>query len=203
MNENLDKAAHYAGNFGELWSLAGNCQLDLLKRIGLTPSSKVAEVGCGCLSAGAPLIRYLEDSTYIGIDPNRWLIEAAIEDNLDLMFKHPTFAYNDDFSIPREVDFVISHSVLSHAAYWQLNQFFANVKPALAPGGKILASIRLAEQNSMHETWQYPDNSFFSWSTVENTAAQNDLKVEERKDFREYMTSICPSNFHDWFIATH
>lgn len=43
---------------------------------------------------------------------------------------------------------MLSHSVLSHAAHWQLGEFLANVGVVLAPGGVILASLRLAERNA-------------------------------------------------------
>ena len=36
--------------------------------------SHVLEVGCGCLSAGVPVMRYLQRGHYVGIDPNRWLL---------------------------------------------------------------------------------------------------------------------------------
>ena len=67
---------------------------------------------------------------------------------------------------------------------------------------KILASIRLAEKDSMHETWQYPGNSFFAWKTVASVAYKEGFVVTERPDFKEYMVGIAPANFHDWFVAT-
>jgi cyclopropane fatty-acyl-phospholipid synthase-like methyltransferase len=45
-------------------------------------------------------------------------------------------------------DYIFSHSILSHAAHWQLDQYLENSKRVLAPNGVMLASIRLAEGNS-------------------------------------------------------
>ena len=45
--------------------------------------------------------------------------------------KQPVFLQRTDFdasSLGRRFDFVISHSVLSHAAHWQCPQFFKGVQ---------------------------------------------------------------------------
>ena len=101
--------------------------------------------------------------------------------------KGARFLTRDDFdasSLGVKFDFVFAHSVLSHAAYWQLEAFLRNTSKVLLPEGKILASLCLAEgnaygnpgtsnkQDSMDDTWQYPGNSWFKLTTVETTAAK-------------------------------
>ena len=46
---------------------SGELQLELLKLEGCMPQSSVLEVGCGCLNAGVPIMRYLHRRHYVGI----------------------------------------------------------------------------------------------------------------------------------------
>src|SRR4051794_28633034 len=174
--------------------LSGRVQLGLLKLEGCVPSSRVLDVGCGSLSAGLPLIAWLEPDRYVGIDPNEWLREAALKDSRARRLveqKRARFLSVSDFdasALGLRFDYVLSHSVLSHCAHWQLPQFLRNVSRSLAPGGKIVASLRLAEgnawgsagtpdkQDSRDEHWRYPGSDpiglcWFSWPTVSREAA--------------------------------
>ena len=146
----MNEAQQYVGTD----ETSGGLQLELLKREGCVPSSKVLDIGCGCLSAGLPIMRYLDIGNYVGIEPNRWLIEAALESEEDkaiFVGKNARILFRDDFNaseIGTRFDFVLAHSVLSHAAHWQLGQFLGNSASVLGPWGKIMASIRLAEGNA-------------------------------------------------------
>jgi cyclopropane fatty-acyl-phospholipid synthase-like methyltransferase len=197
---------------------SGELQRELLERTGCTPTSKVLEIGCGFLNAGIPIIRFLAAGNYVGIEPNRWLIDAALtkRDARNLVKeKHARFLYSDTFDASElgiEFDFVISHSVLSHCAHRQLDQFLRTLGRVLASNGCILASLRLSEGNpygsagsthgedSMYETWQYPGVSYFKLSTVEKTARDNCLIATLIPEYTEYCTSRRPQEVHDWFV---
>jgi SAM-dependent methyltransferase len=198
----------------------GEVQLELLKREGCTPRSAVLEVGCGCLSAGAPVMAYLRRGNYVGIEPNRWLLDAGLTDwrtRLLARRRRPTFLAVTDFDarpLGRTYDYVLSHSVLSHCAHWQLEQFVSNVARVLRPGGRILASVRLAEGNaygssgtpdkddSRHGEWQYPDVSWFKLSTVQETAQRHGLRVTVKPQYTELYVARRPHEFHDWLVLT-
>lgn len=178
------------------------------------------DVGCGCLHAGAHLLAYLERGHFAGIEPNRWLLKAALKSPAVAKLvaeKQPHFLHGREFdasSLGTRFDFVLSHSVLSHAAHWQLEQFLRNTERVLAPGGKICASLRLAEGNafgstghpdgvdSMDEEWQYPGVSFFTWKTIAAAAARVGLVAHNRQDLTELYTRTRPKEFHDWVVFT-
>ena len=199
---------------------SGQLQFELLKREGCVPSSRVLEVGCGCLHAGVPLIRYLESGHYAGIDPNEWLRQKTLK-NREIRrlveAKHARFLSVDDFdagSLGIKFDFVLSHSVLSHCAHFQLEQFLRNVAAVLAPGGRILASIRLAEGNafgskgtpdrldSMDRQWVYPGVSWFRLTTVQKTADAIGLTAALIPEYTEFYTRTRRHEFHDWMVFT-
>jgi SAM-dependent methyltransferase len=197
---------------------SGEVQLELLKLEGCSPQSSVLEVGCGCLNAGLPVIAYLDAGRYVGIEPNRWLVEAALRSwrgRLLRARKRPTFLARTDFDaseLGRTFDYVLSHSVLSHCAHWQLEQFVANVGRVLRPEGRVLASIRLAEGNahgspgspdgddSRDEEWQYPDVSWFTFATVQETARRHGLSAVVKPEYTELYVSRRPREFHDWLV---
>jgi len=197
---------------------SGQLQFELLKREGLGPGSKVLEIGCGCLHAGIPLIQYLEKGNYVGVDPNEWLRQEAMRDRRVRQLvtdKQARFLSVDDFDASElgiKFDLVLSHSVLSHCAHGQLEQFLRNASKVITPGGRILASIRLAQGNacgssgtpdqedSMHEKWQYPDVSWFRLSTITKTADTLGLMVVHIPKYTEFYTRTRPHEFHDWVV---
>ena len=178
---------------------------------GAQPDSHVLEVGCGCLVAGRPILQFLEPDHYVGIEPNSWLIEAVMAGlpgtKRLIAEKRPVFLQRTDFdasSLGRRFDFVISHSVLSHAAHWQCPQFFKGVQKVLSDSGVAIVSLRFFDKDnnlmgdSLSPNWVYPDVSYFAWESIQKFAAEENLAVEWRKDYREFFVRSAPSNYHDW-----
>lgn len=216
MDHSFESAQVFVGNTGRDYTIVGQLQLELLQMNGCVPESHVLEIGCGCLVAGRPIMQFLNADRYVGIEPNSWLIEAAksgLPDTIDLIQKkRPIFITVTDFdasSVGRKFDFIISHSILSHAAHWQYPLFLRAIKRALKPRGVALASIRLHDDNnaiagdSNDNEWVYPNVSFFAWDTVRRLALLNDLLPEWRPDYREFFVKSAPSNHHDWLRFTH
>lgn len=197
---------------------SGQLQFDLLVREGCMPTSKVLELGCGCLHLAVPLVEYLDPGNYAGVDPNEWLRKKALADAdvRQLMeTKQVHFLTADDFDASRlgmKFDYIFSHSVLSHVAHWQLEQYLEKASQVLAPTGKILSSIRLAEgnqfgsegtpdcQDSLHQEWQYPGVSWFTMQTVEAFAHKYGLDATLVPEYTQYYTQTRPGEFHDWIV---
>jgi len=200
--------------------ISGRMQAEILFAEGAVPSSRVLEVGCGCLSAGSFLIERLDPERYVGIEPNTWLVDLALQRKSfreTASQKKPRFFDNLDFDASAagcEFDYVLSHSILSHAAHWQLPLFLKNVGACLAPEGRIFASLVLAEgnafgnhgtknkQDSMDEEWVYPGVSYFTEETVRKTAADAGLTATLRHDITERHTKSRPLEIHDWYMFT-
>lgn len=172
---------------------------------GLEPHHRVLDVGCGSLSQGMPLIRYLEPGRYVGLDPAGWLIESALEHDPGLEAKGPRFLYRDDFeagAYGEKFDFVVAHSVLSHAAHWQLEQCLHAVRRNVNEGAVFLASLRLDQYDLFARTWQYPGVSFFRLETVKVAAWYAGWHAEHDPGLRERLTAVAPNDVHDWVRLT-
>ncbi len=166
-------------------------------------------------------MRYLDRHHYVGIEPNRWLLDAAMTDwrvRVVVATSRPPFLGRTDFdasSTGRVFDYVLAHSALSHFAHRQLEEFIRNVARVLQSQGRILASIRLAEGNaygspgapdgddSMDAEWQYPDVSWFKFDTVERVAAQHGLTVVVKPEYTQRFISRRPREIHDWLVFSH
>jgi SAM-dependent methyltransferase len=199
----------------------GEIQFQILRLEGLRPESHVLEIGCGALNASLPIIRFLSPAHYVGIDPNAWLRETQLTKwrvRRLINGKQPLFLNREDFDASetgRQFDYILSHSVLSHAARAQLDQFLRNCARVLAPKGRVLASLRFAEGNnygssgsrdgkdSRDDEWVYPGASYFESSTIEAAAASVGLEVEVKPQYTARMTARCPTEVHDWLVLTH
>jgi len=213
----FQEAMQYVGSPSfEHFLALGQAQLELLKLNGLHASAHVLEIGCGCLRAGHLIMQSLNQDRYVGIEPNTWLIDAAKQDLTGVAelieVKHPLFLESEEFDASRAgrvFDFVVAHSVLSHAAHWQYPLFLRAVKRVLAPNGIVLASIRFYNDSnqiagdSRDEQWVYPGVSYFSWETVRDLAIDNGFMPEWRPDYRTFISGRVPAAIHDWIRLTH
>lgn len=196
----------------------GRCQLEILLREGLKKQHHVLEIGCGALMSAIPIMSFLEKSHYVGIEPNTWLIKASLqipENQIVVDQQSPIFLQNTDFdasSLGIAFDFIFAHSIMSHAAYWQLPLFLKNCAQVLKDGGKVIFSIRLTEVNgfggegasseTLSQDWVYPSCSFFDRQTVVKEARLWFRGVEYKLEYTALLTSDCPGVCHDWFVLT-
>jgi SAM-dependent methyltransferase len=196
----------------------GGVQLELLQREGLERDDYVLEVGCGALLSAIPIMSFLECEHYVGIDPNSYLREKTLliaENRAVVEASKPLFLQSSDFDAEcTEIvfDFIFAHSIMSHAAQWQLPQFLENTAKVLKEGGKVIFSLRLtepneygnegAEQETKASEWQYPGCSFFDEETVVQEAGKWFQRVERKKEYTALITADDWSAFHDWFVLT-
>lgn len=180
---------------------------DFLVELGMTSDSNVLELGCGALSAGRWLIDYLAPDRYFGIEPAGWQVEIALKqkDIKPLTVKRPRFSWRDDFDAQEwrvQFDYVFAHSILSHCASWQWPLLLSTCRRVMAPNSRMLLSFRLGDSDSNLSQWAYPGVAYFSWKTIEETAATNFFKAELRPDLTERMVAVAPADFHDWVLLS-
>ena len=102
------------------YDVIGAAQFALLYALGLREHHRLLDVGCGSLRAGRMLIAYLEPGKYFGVEPNSWLVDEAVKNQVgrDLIdIKSPTFRATDrfDFSGLGEFDFVLAQGIATNA----------------------------------------------------------------------------------------
>src|SRR5688572_18419377 len=90
----------YVGPPGK-YDLVAAMQFNLLTHLGLREFHYLLDVGCGSLRAGRLFIPYLLPGHYYGIEPQAWLIEEGIQNELGrdiLQIKQPNFSNDSNFN---------------------------------------------------------------------------------------------------------
>ncbi|WP_196161773.1 class I SAM-dependent methyltransferase [Reinekea sp. G2M2-21] len=134
---------------GGLWDEIGGLHLTFLVNEGLLPSHDVLDIGCGCLRGGIPLIRYLENYRYYGIDKNKSLVQAGQIElrKYDLTDKDPYLIVNDQFligNIKKRFKYIISVSLFTHLTLDAIDSCLKLVREYLSSSGTYFSSFFLA-----------------------------------------------------------
>ena len=137
----------------ETFEDAGRRQFIALLDEGLSPESKVLDIGCGCLRTAYWLIRFLDPGCYYGIEPASVRVEYGLDHLFTpelVMAKQPRFDFNSHFDssvFVAKFDYFLAGSIWTHASKAQIETtletflrdsnptsvFLASYLPALSP----------------------------------------------------------------------
>jgi cyclopropane fatty-acyl-phospholipid synthase-like methyltransferase len=167
-------------------------QIEELKRLGLQPPDNVLEIGCGPLTAGIPVIQYLDADHYVGVDVRASVLDVAWQQigRHELSAKNPRLIRSDDFGADelgdRRFDYVWSFSVLFHLSDDILNRLFAAVAKRLTNDGMFVANVQTDLESS---TWlQFPflkrTISDYRDAAAKHGFETDDLGTIEERGFR-------------------
>ena len=140
----------FFGGGEERWESRGKFQLFFLKRMGLAPSHRLLDVGCGPIRAGVHFMDYLDPGLYCGVDYNPDFIQTAKElvaQDRHLADKLPELAQLDNFEFSKvngAFDYVMAFSVLNHCDSERKKLFFQQLPGVLKKVAKVYIT---------HATW--------------------------------------------------
>lgn len=158
-------AHHYRAYVGppDKYDLVAAMQFNFLTHLGLREFHYLLDVGCSSLRAGRLFIPYLSPGHYYGIEPEAWLIEEGIKNELGraiLEIKQPVFSYDANFDclhFNRKFDFVVAQSVFSHASQSQIRECLLNIEKCLQPDGVMAATFVKGNVDHEGEESVYPE----------------------------------------------
>jgi cyclopropane fatty-acyl-phospholipid synthase-like methyltransferase len=158
----------------------GATQFRLLTTLGLRETDHLLDFGCGSLRAGRLFLPYLLPGHYYGVEPNQWLLEHAIANEIGqdmIRIKRPSFLHTTDFRVDgfaQQFDFILAQSIFSHCGIDLIATALANFKAALAEHGLVLATFIQTETAAMQEFkgegWIYPHCVAYNAETILRTA---------------------------------
>ena len=140
----LEERAGVPSNRELMWEELGEWQINSLKKLGLSPSNKLLDVGCGPLRFGTYAISYLENGNYHGVEvwePYIKLGKRVLEEFE--ITKDYTMKIDRDFDYEifgEKFDFAIAQSVVTHLSVHQIDKLLSTLKKVMVPGGSFLFS---------------------------------------------------------------
>jgi SAM-dependent methyltransferase len=177
------------------FSKIGRLYLITLLKMGLTPDSKVLDVGCGALRGGFWLIHFLNPNCYYGIEPNETMLEVGKKLLLTeetISYKNPRFDTNSDFIFSRfnqKFDYIIARSIWSHASKQQILKMLDEFVNTSTPNGVFLTSYLrpyFSNQDYKGKEWKGRSHDsnisgiiYHSFSWINNECKKRQLNVKE------------------------
>lgn len=163
------------------YDLMGATQFSLLCALGLREGHRLLDVGCGSLRSGRLFISYLAPGGYTGLEPNRWLVEEALDEELGHELatrKAATFIHNDSFDVSglEPFDFVVAQSIASHTGPAMTRALLAAVAQALAPSGLAAVTFIHDRSDCTEEGWVYPGTVRYTRPTIARWLAEAGLQ---------------------------
>lgn len=143
----------------ENYDVFGAMQFCLLTRLGLREHHFLLDIGCGSLRAGRLFITYLRLGRYFGMEPEPWLIEQGIRNELGddmIRIECPNFSNDVDFTLSalgRKFDYILAHSIFSHASQQQIKRCLSEAKKVMMPSSVFAATFVQGQENYTGREW--------------------------------------------------
>ena len=166
----------------EHWREKRAFQIQFLRDRGLQPGNSFLDLGCGTLRGGIPIIEYLDEGGYTGVDARPEIIDEARAELRahHLEDKHPTLTVSSDLAtqdLGHHYDVIWAFSVLIHMSDEVLDSAFGFVRRHLAGDGVFYATV--TTESRQDKVWEgFPDVAR-PVSFYEQHARANGLAVED------------------------
>lgn len=126
-------------------------QIAFLRSRGLLPHHTLIDLGCGTLRGGIPVIDYLEQGNYCGIDVRDRVLEEAAKELAEhgLTHKSPILLQAqkaEDILRDRKFDFLWAFSVLIHMSDAILRDTLEFAARHIKNDGVFYANVRIGEE---------------------------------------------------------
>ena len=163
------------------WRQTRDVQLDYLKEHELRAEHTLLDLGCGTLRGGVPIIRYLNDGHYVGVEARAEVVEMAKQELRDekLEHKNPEILHSANLAtldVGRKFDFIWAHSVLIHMTDEILDGCLRCAAAHLDPRGVFYANVDIGERAD--STWKEFPVATRPHEFYAERAARNGLRVE-------------------------
>ena len=178
---------HYLAYVGppQDYDLISAMVFNLLTVLGLRQHHRVLDVGCGSLRIGRLFVPYLNKGNYVGIEPNKWLIDDGIKNELgndQVMIKSPLFLEGASASVLEKsevFDFAVAQSIFSHCGLDLISEWLEGVSHHLSDTGVFVATFVKGDDDFDGKGWVYPECVPFTTQTMESLATKHGYSYKE------------------------
>ena len=176
LDENEKRLLEQSMGFPGQWDEHRRFQLQFLKDQGLTPAHRFLEIGCGPLTAGLPLIAYLDANLYVGIDIRSSVLDMSWQQigKAKLSGKNPRLIATSSFGIDllgaSKFDVIYSFSVLYHLSNELLVKCLSAVAGYLDLGGRYFANVNTETPSDRWLEFPFLRRTIADYEGAANTA---------------------------------
>ena len=215
------QASYYRSHVGppERYDLIGAMQFNLMTFLGLRETHYLLDIGCGSLRGGRLFIPYLLPERYFGIEPEQWLIDDGIKNEIgqdSVQIKHPTFSNDSNFTLTafgRSFDFLLAQSIFTHAAQSHIHRCLSESAKVMTPQSVFAATIFLGKEDYSGSEWQGAAPLTYRLETMQAFARQQGLTCMligwphpsgqtwlafTRPENEDAVTALCRQATHMW-----
>lgn len=164
------------------YDLLAALQFSVLTLLGLREEHSVLDIGCGSLRVGRLLIPFLQKDKYYGIDPNGWLIEEGIKQELSneiLKIKKPCFNYNDSLTLDvfdTKFDYLLAISIFTHAPEDMIRHCLSEAERVMKDDALFIVTYKEGESSYKGTTWVDPGTISYTTEKMEEMIYDAGLK---------------------------
>ena len=180
-NEKNKTYKRYVGP-SDQYDMVAAMVFNLLTCLGLRHYHRVIDIGCGSLRVGRLLIPYLDSQNYIGVEPNRTILDDGIVNEIGtdfLKLKKPILINDSTLknhtSGPIDADFIFAQSIFSHCGLDLIDNWLSEVAEHLSNSGVFVATFHVSDSDYDKTGWVYPGSVAYQISTIQSLAKKNSL----------------------------
>jgi len=175
------------------WRGKRDLQLKFLQQFELAENDKFLDLGCGSMRAGLPLIEFLNEGHYTGVDIDPDCISTSQKLILDFNLNHksPRLLLSRSFGLEEigeleRFDFIWIFQVLIHLTHDHVECALRSVSTFLTRQGRAYASVALNDNLrtlNLQGKWRHYSYNNAPLSYYKENASKVGLKVQEIGSF--------------------
>lgn len=159
------------------YDLNAAMQFNLLTFLGLREYHTLLDIGCGSLRGGRLFIVYLLPHHYFAIEPEQWLVEKAISNEMGrelIDLKSPCFTHNSRFLCDvfgQQFDYVLAQGVFVHAPECDIRKCISETAKCMKSTSIFAATYMQGHENHMGGEWLYPGTTTYTPTRISEMAS--------------------------------
>ena len=178
----------------------GKRDLNFLIKYGLKKSDSFLDYGCGYGRTAIPVINFLEENKYTGLDLSKERIRIAQEYLIDksLQHKKPNFIVSVDKKLKdiiknQSFDIIFIYTVITHNPIREVRNILQEMKPYLNDGGKIFVDYwRPVPEEPLQSVKDYKIKK----TDMEKLILEIGYNFIDIEDFFNFQPHKRPSKYH-------